>query len=274
CIEQGGSTRAGVVRRRDMTVRETSTAAGNASAPDRRSLMQAQEKPMTHGKWHRLGVAALALAIALGTLGTAQAGGQWTPLKDVKTLSQLHKTKAKGKMITLGWTSWSDARFMIALVKQQIETHTSLSVRAQKVRIAVQYRAVAHGDIDGMVMAWLPDTHAGYWKKVRGKVVDLGPMYRGAVVGWAVPDYVPKDTIDSIADLKNPQVARQLGGKIVGIDSGAGEMQESRKAMNDYGLNGQYKLVDGSDQSMTRALGRAIRDTRPIVVTLWTPHWA
>lgn len=227
---------------------------------------------MTHGKWHRLGVAVLAAAITFGTMGTAQATGQWTPLDNVKALSQLHQTK--GKMITLGWTSWSDAKFMIALVKQQIESHTSLSVHAQKLRIGVQYRAVAQGDIDGMVMAWLPDTHREYWKKVHAKVVDLGPMYRGAVVGWAVPDYVPESQIDSIADLKNPQIAKQLGGKIVGIDSGAGEMRESRTAMKDYGLKGQYRLVSGTDQSMTRALKQAISDRQPIVVTLWTPHWA
>lgn len=228
-----------------------------------------------------LGAAIVALVLVAGSIGSVQAAS---------------------KSITLGWTSWSDAEFMITLVKQQIEANTALTVNAKssvsgmhysataapgggllatrgahagsKLSIGVQYKAVANGDIDGMIMAWLPDTHKSYWKKVHADVIDLGPMYSGAIVGWAVPAYVSKAKIGSIADLKDQRIAKQLDGKIVGIDPDAGEMQESKQAMQDYGLEELYTLETGTDKSMTEALAHAIHNLDPIVVTLWTPHWA
>lgn len=225
---------------------------------------------MNHLKLRWLGAA---IALVVGMAGTAQAAGQWTALSNAQTLGQLNGQKA-GKTITIGWTSWSDAQFMIRLVKQQIESHTSLDVFAQKATIAVQYQAVAKGDIDGMIMAWMPDTHARYWKKSHAQVIDLGPMYNGAVVGLAVPDYVSRAKIDSISDLKDPRIAKQLGGVIHGIDPGAGEMRASRQAMKDYGLKDRYKLQAGSEKTMIGALSRAMQKMEPVVVTLWTPHWA
>src|SRR5699024_10276705 len=141
-----------------------------------------------------------------------------------------------------------------------------------KLSIGVQYKAVASGDIDGMIMAWLPDTHKDYWNKVHADVIDLGPMYAGAIVGWAVPAYVSKAKIGSIADLRDKRIAKQLDGKIIGIDPDAGEMKESEKAMQDYDLKGMYTLETGTDQTMTEALAHAIQNLDPIVVTLWTPH--
>lgn len=234
---------------------------------------------MKHFNWHRL-VAALGITVlALATANAAHAVNRAmtmgpTSLSNVQALSQLGSDSASGKTITLGWTAWSDARFMIQLVKQQIEAHTDVTVHAQRLRIAVQYAAVAKGDIDGMVMAWLPDTHKNYWKKYGSRVVDLGPMYSGAIVGWAVPDYVPQSEVASIVDLQNPAIAKKFDNEIIGIDPGAGEMEESRKALENYGLSQNYTLVPGSDRTMTNALARAIQLKQPIVVTLWTPHWA
>lgn len=51
-------------------------------------------------------------------------------------------------------------------------------------------------------------------------------------------------------------------------------MRQSRQALQAYGLKDMYELKAGSDQSMTQALAQAIQKLEPIVVTLWTPHWA
>src|SRR5699024_5330592 len=207
---------------------------------------------MTHRKSRWIGAAITAVAVAVGSVGAAQAAQ---------------------KTITLGWTSWADAEFVTHLVKQQIESNTAIKVNTQKLTIAVQYQAVANGDIDGILMAWLPDTHKNYWQQVHDDVVDLGPLYTGAVVGWAVPDYV-SDDIQSIADLKGGDTAAQFDGTIVGIDPGAGEMRESRQALQTYGLGDAYELQAGSESTMLKSLSRAINQSQPIVVTLWTPHWA
>jgi glycine betaine/proline transport system substrate-binding protein len=195
----------------------------------------------------------VAAAVAAGVAGTAQAAS---------------------KTITIGWTSWADAKFMSHLVKQQLEHNTSLKVKIKKADIGNQYKGVAHGTMDAMVDAWLPDTHKSYWKKVRKDVVDLGPLYNGAQVGWAVPDTVARAVADSIPDLKKHKRADKFGGKIHGIDPDAGEMKQSQKAMKKYGLKDDYDLKKGGEKKMTKALSHAADNLDPIVVTLWTPHWA
>lgn len=124
-----------------------------------------------------------------------------------------------------------------------------------------------------MFEAWLPKTHESYWKKFSTDVWDLGPLYMAAQLGWAVPDYVPKDKVSSIEDLKKDSVRKKMGGKVQGIDPGSGLMQHSKDAITDYGLD-DYNLVSASDTAMTAALKRAIDHKKWIVVTLWTPHWA
>lgn len=198
--------------------------------------------------------AVAATTIAMGSFGSAQAA-------------------SGDKTIKIGWTAWSDAEFVTKLTKTLIENRTDYNVELRMASIGVQYQGVAGGDLDGMLMAWLPDTHAAYWKKVKNKVQDLGPLYEGAQLGWVVPDYVPKDQLNSIPDLKKKSVESKLDGKIQGIDPGAGLMQLSHKTMKAYGLKSDYRLVSGSGAAMTAALARAENHKSWIVVTGWTPHW-
>lgn len=203
---------------------------------------------------HWVAGTAAAAFLAIGSLGNAQAASGSDTIK-------------------FGWTSWSDAEFVTKLAKTLIEDRTDHKVKLQMAAIGVQYQGVANGDLDAMMMAWLPDTHADYWKKFKDQVVDLGPLYEGAQLGWAVPDYVPKDKLSSIEDLKKDSIKKKLDGKIQGIDPGAGLMQLSNKAFKAYKLGDDYKLVSASGAAMTAALARAEKRKEWIVVTAWTPHW-
>src|SRR5699024_6982030 len=181
--------------------------------------------------------------------------------------------QAEDADITLGWTAWSGAEFNTKLTRQIIEENWDLNVKLTMSAIALQFQGVSTGDIDGMLMAWLPDTHASYWKRYKDKVVDLGPLFEGAKLGWVVPDYVPKDKLSSIADLKgNEKINEKLNGTITGIDPGAGIMQLSEDTIKAYGLD-NYHIQSSSGAAMTAALDRAIKAKKWIVVTGWTPHW-
>lgn len=181
-------------------------------------------------------------------------------------------TAAKAKEVKIGWTAWSDAEAVTRVTKQILEQKMGYKVEMVLLDIALQYSALAKGDIDMMEMAWLPKTHADYYAKVKNKVEDLGVLYGGASLGWVVPDYIPKAKLNAIPDLKKKAVHDQLGGQIVGIDPGAGLMRLSKKAIKDYGLT-NYNLIDSSGAAMTAALKRAITRKKWIVVTGWRPHW-
>ena len=178
------------------------------------------------------------------------------------------------KPIKIGWTAWSTAEANTKLIKAILEDKMGYDVELIMSDIGIQYQGLSTGDIDLMLMAWLPTTHQNYWKKFAGKVVDLGPIYTRARLGWVVPDYVPQDKVNSISDLTDQDVADKLNNKITGIDPGAGLMQASEKAMEEYGLSDAgYELLSSSGAGMTAALSRAIKRDDWIVATGWSPHW-
>ncbi len=87
-----------------------------------------------------------------------------------------------------------------------------------------------------------------------------------------MPAYVPEETLGSIEDLQDPEVARRLRRQIYGIDPGAGLMRLSEAAMGVYGLD-EYTLIASSGAAMTAMVERAVRRERWIVATAWSPHW-
>jgi glycine betaine/proline transport system substrate-binding protein len=177
-----------------------------------------------------------------------------------------------GKTIRIGWTAWSDAEAITRVVKQVVEKRMGYAVELVLLDIALQYSALARGNLDLMLMAWLPNTHADYYARVKNDVVDLGVLYTGARLGWVVPEYLPQGSLKSIPDLKKPEVREQLRSRIQGIDPGSGLMRLSQKTIGSYGLE-DYDLISSSGAGMTAGLQRAIRRKDWIVVTGWRPHW-
>ena len=178
---------------------------------------------------------------------------------------------AQAKPIRIGWTAWSDAEAVTNIAKLILEQRLAQKVELVMTDVALQYAGLERGQIDLMLMAWLPGTHQSYYEKVKGSVENLGALYTDAKLGWAVPADIPVATLKTIDDLKKPEVMEKLGGKIQGIDAGAGLMKLSEAEIKTYGLD--YKLLTASDAAMVSALDRAIQRKQWIVVTTWSPHW-
>jgi glycine betaine/proline transport system substrate-binding protein len=172
---------------------------------------------------------------------------------------------AQGKKVKIAYVEWSDAVVATTILKTALESK-GYEVTITPLPAAAMWQAVATGEADAMVAAWLPATHASYYGQLKDKVDLIGPNVTGAKIGWAVPKYTD---IASIEDLKTK--ASLVEGKVIGIDPGAGLMKASDKAIKEYGL--PVKLVDGSDATMTAALKDAYDRKQNIVVTTWTPHW-
>ncbi|WLR95109.1 glycine betaine ABC transporter substrate-binding protein [Shinella zoogloeoides] len=174
--------------------------------------------------------------------------------------------------VKIGWAAWSDAEFVTKLAAKLIKDELGQEVELVQTDVAPLYQGVSRGDLDAMMMAWLPETHADYFAKVKDKVTTLGTVYDGAKLGWVVPKYIPEEAISSIDDLKKDDVKDKLKGSIEGIDPGAGLTRLSEKAVKDYGLDA-YKLQISSEAGMLTTVDRAIRKEDWFVATSWSPHW-
>lgn len=174
--------------------------------------------------------------------------------------------QAQEDKVQIGYVNWACATASSYLVKNIIETEFDLDVELMDMQAGLMWQSVETGDLDFIVCAWLPGTHAKYYEQVKDNVEDLGPNYEGARIGLVVPQYVD---IDSIEELN--EHVDQFGGSIVGIDAGAGIMTATTKAIPEYSLD--YVLQESNDATMCAELRTAIQNQEWIVVTGWTPHW-
>jgi glycine betaine/proline transport system substrate-binding protein len=173
--------------------------------------------------------------------------------------------EAQNKKVKIAYVEWSDAIVATNILKEALASK-GYDVTITPLAAAAMWQAVATGEADAMVAAWLPATHASYYGQLKDKVDLIGPNVTGAKIGWAVPKYTELSTIE---DLKTK--GSLVENKVIGIDPGAGLMKASDKAIKEYAL--PVKLVDGSDATMAAALKDAYDRKQNIVVTAWTPHW-
>ncbi|MEU5184097.1 ABC transporter permease/substrate binding protein [Streptomyces longwoodensis] len=205
-------------------------------------------------------VAALALVagglgVFGGPSGTAEATGE---------------NVGRGKEVKLGYIPWDEGIASTYLWKEILEQR-GFKVTTTQYAAGPLYTGLATGQLDVQTDAWLPTTHAEYWQKYGERLDDLGQWYGPTSLELTVPSYV-KD-VNSLADLKNKSA--EFHGRIVGIEPSAGMMGLLKdKVLKEYGLQGSYEVVDGSTPAMLAELKRAYAKKQPVLVTLWSPHWA
>ena len=222
-------------------------------------------------QWRRRAVMLAGLLLAGASLASIVSLSRSTTPTAAVGESAERTAVAQRDDLRLGWSPWADAEVVSLMAEQLIETHYGVPVERVMADIGIQYQSVARGDLDLMLMAWLPGTHRDYWERVRDQVLDLGPMYSGKL-GWVVPDYVPANELNSISDLRDPNLAKRFGNRVQGIDPGSGLNQASEQALKSYRL-ADIELISASSAAMTAVLAQAIREQRWVVVTSWTPHW-
>ncbi|MFR9774778.1 glycine betaine ABC transporter substrate-binding protein [Micromonospora sp. MS34] len=203
-------------------------------------------------------VLALAVTATLALGGAAACGDKSDGASD------------KGKKITIGYMAWDEA-IAASHLWQHILEEKGYQVQLKNLEAGLVYGGLANGDIDLFLDSWLPQTHASYMEKYGDKLEKLGVWYDDASLSIAVPKYV--DGVDSLEDLAAN--AGKFDGQIIGIEPGAGLTKATQeKVIPSYGMDGKLKLKTSSTPAMLAALDGAIADKKPIVVTLWHPHWA
>ncbi len=128
--------------------------------------------------------------------------------------------------ITIGYTSWSSSTSITALGKLLLED-IGYTVELKQLDTGLIYQALSTGAVDTFFSAWMPGQQS-YLNKLGDKIDIIGTASGPAPGGLVVPGYVD---INSIEELKNPEVMASLGGKILGIDAGAGLMMQTKEVM-------------------------------------------
>nr|WSW42032.1 ABC transporter permease/substrate binding protein [Streptomyces sp. NBC_01001] len=176
----------------------------------------------------------------------------------------------KGRKISIGYIPWDEGIASTYLWKELLERR-GFQVEAKQLELGALFTGLAGGQVDFQTDAWLPVTQAQYWEKYGNRLDDLGSWYGPTSIELSVPSYM-KD-VTSLADLKGR--GGEFKGRIVGIEPSAGAMGILKgKLLKEYGLDGEYEVVDGSTPGMLAELKRAYEKQEPVAVVLWSPHWA
>ena len=171
---------------------------------------------------------------------------------------------SNGESITLSYVEW-DTEVASTNVVAEVLRREGYDVTITPLDNAIMWSAVATGEADGMVGAWLPQTHGPQFDQYGDQMEDLGPNLEGAKIGMVVPEYMD---VNSIEDLSS-----EADSVITGIEPGAGVVAATEDAVAQYPNLSDWTVETSSSGAMTTALGQAISNEEEIVVTGWSPHW-
>jgi glycine betaine/proline transport system substrate-binding protein len=124
---------------------------------------------------------------------------QWiTDNKDTVSKWTEGATKVDGEEINIAYVAWDTEIASTNVIGLALEG-MGYEVKLTQVDAGPMWAAVASGDADAIVAAWLPATHAKYMEDYKDQFEDLGPNLEGAKIGLAVPKYMDINSIEDLA---------------------------------------------------------------------------
>ncbi len=173
----------------------------------------------------------------------------------------------ESKEVTILYPNWGEGIAFTHLAKTALEEH-GYEVDIINLEPGLIYGELSKADSKGDVFldAWLPHTHAPYWKDYGDNLEKLGESFSGGTTGLVVPTYVDINSIEELNDHVD-----QFDGEIIGIGSGAGIHANTLKAIEEYDLD--YKQITSSGPAMVASLEKAVNNNEWIVITGWKPHF-
>lgn len=171
---------------------------------------------------------------------------------------------AGNQPVNLAYVEWETEVASTHVVGQVLED-LGYDVTLTPLDNGIMWEALANGEVDGMVSAWLPQTHAPQVEKYKGRIDDLGENLKGGKIGLVVPSYMDVDSIEDLTD--------EAGKTITGIEPGANITGTTENAHKIYPNLEGWNVISSSSVAMTGALKQAIENGEEIIVTGWAPHW-
>jgi len=102
-----------------------------------------------------------------------------------------------GETIELAYVNWDtelSSTNVVALILEDLGYNVELT----PLDMGIAFESLAEGEIDGMLIAWLPVGAASYKEQYDDEIDDLGPNLEGAQQGFVVPSYMDIDSIEEL----------------------------------------------------------------------------
>ncbi len=170
---------------------------------------------------------------------------------------------AQDKTITMGTMSWDDLTPITAVTKKVLEDAGYTVKVTSFSEWGIAFAALSKGDVQ-LMASQINYVSQDHWDKNKSRLEKLSPVSHGLYQAFAVPKYVPIDSIEQL----NAN-ADKFGNKIIGIEPGSGLMREAAAAVKAYGL--KPKLVEGSTAGMSAAVKSATDRKDWVVAAVWEP---
>jgi len=173
--------------------------------------------------------------------------------------------QAQDKVIKMGSHTYVDTLPIALISKKVLELEGYTVELTEFSEQGILFAALAKGDIE-MTPTYLNYVNYDNWKKYNRRLEKISVVTHGLYQCLVVPSYVPINSIEELNSVK-----AQMGGKIIGIETGSGLYRETEQAVKAYGLD--YQVVAGSTPTAIAQLQSALERKAPIVTMLWDPTW-
>lgn len=179
---------------------------------------------------------------------------------------------ASCKNVRIGAVGWTDVVATTAVASELLQ---GLGYETKQTQASQQiiFAGIQKGQIDAFLGYWKPimDDNIKPFLDAGAVKVAAEPLLDDAVAVLAVPSYTADKGLKTLADIA--KFKDELDGKIYGIEAGSGANTAIQKMIdsNQFGLGG-FKLVESSEAGMLAAVGRAVRNEKPVVFFGWKPH--
>ncbi|WP_275545522.1 choline ABC transporter substrate-binding protein [Pseudomonas sp. Marseille-Q0931] len=179
---------------------------------------------------------------------------------------------ASCKNVRIGAVGWTDVVATTAVASELLQ---GLGYETKQTQASQQiiFAGIQKGQIDAFLGYWKPimDDNIKPFLDAGAVKVAAEPSLDDAVAVLAVPRYTADKGLKTLADIA--KFKDELDGKIYGIEAGSGANTAIQKMIdsNQFGLGG-FKLVESSEAGMLAAVGRAVRNEKPVVFFGWKPH--
>jgi glycine betaine/proline transport system substrate-binding protein len=182
-------------------------------------------------------------------------------------------TTQDAKTIRFGQPSWPGVTVKDAVASQILQS-LGYKTEIKKLSPSISIKAIIDDEADVYFAGWMPMEKPLIDPMVeKGRVTKLvANLPKGAIQGIAVPTYVWKAGIHSVADMVKHR--SQFDHKIYGIEAGSGFNVSVKEAIKKNKADlGDWTLVPSSTAAMLAQVQHSIQHKQWIAFSGWRPHW-